>query len=115
MSDAATATPDAPAAGKKPRKKPQRIPLNYALVALQKDESGNVVGFQTVPTPKMDKDNPRRDDYKRAVKAALEAGDQTAVEHYNGKQLTVIAFPEAFCYNAKVQEEVVRKVVITES
>ena len=38
-------------------------------------------------------------DYKRAVLKALKDGEHA--EHYNGKQLTVIGFPEPFCFKAE--------------
>ena len=101
-------------ATKKTTKK-NRTPLTYTLVAIQRDEAGKITGYVPVPQPKIEKMPARRDDFRRAVKDALTKGDESAVEHYNGKQLTVIGHPAPFCFNAKVEEEIVKKVVITES
>lgn len=115
MSDTATTTeptttPPATTTGAKKT----RAPLTYKLVAIEKTADGGVA-FTEVAQPKIEKDIPRRDDFRRAVKKALEGGDEAAVIAWNGKQLTVIGYPEPFTFDAKVEEEVVRKVVITES
>lgn len=103
-SEATTATP---------KRKVNRKPLNYMLCSIRKDADGVIIGFDVVPTPDTDKDKPTRDDYKRGVRKALEAGENA--EDYNGKQLTVVGFPDPFCLTAEVKEVTVRKVSISES
>jgi hypothetical protein len=106
MADTATATT--------PKKKINRTPLNYLLVAVRKDSNGEIQGFDAVKQPDLsEKKNPSRNDYKRAVRKALEAGENA--DDYNGKQLPVLSFPEPFCLSAAVEEVTVRKVSISES
>jgi len=91
-------------------------PLHYRLVAVSRDESGEPTRFDVVPAPDGVKDPKRRDQYKRSVRAVLEAAeDADAVQAYNGKQLTVVAFPDPFMFKAEVKEETIRTVHITES
>lgn len=90
-----------------------RAPMTYQLVAIQKNEQGEITSWNTVPQPEITKANPTRADYKRAVRKALEDGKHA--QAYNGKQLTVIGFPEPFCFKAQVETVEIRKVNITES
>jgi hypothetical protein len=103
----ATATTDAP------KTKRSRTPMTYQLVAIQKNADGEIISWNAVPQPEISKANPTRADYKRAVRKALEDGKNAA--DYNGKQLTVIGFPEPFCFKAEVETVEIRKVNITES
>jgi hypothetical protein len=95
------------------KKKINRTPLNYLLVAIQKDAQGNVIGLTPVPQPELSDGKNSRADYKRAVRKALEDGKNA--DDYNGKQLTVIGFPEPFCLTAAVEVVEVRKVTVSES
>lgn len=108
MSNTDTAQPTTP-----PSAKRGRVPLTYRLVAVGEDEKGEIVDWNLVPQPKLDKENPSRSDYKRAVRKALENGENA--EHYNGKQLAVISFPKSFCFKAKTETVEIRKVNVTEA
>jgi hypothetical protein len=105
MADTATATPT--------KKKINRTPLAYELIEVRVNENG-LKTYHPVPQPDLgDKKSPTRNDYKRAVRKSLEKGENA--EHYNGKQLTVISYPEPFCFNATIETVEVRKVKINES
>lgn len=95
----------------KPKK--TRTNLTYELLTPRLNGNGEKVGYDIVPTPSnVKKDKPRRDDFERGVKAALEAGNEAA-EAYNDKPLLVAAFGPGFCYTAKVEEVTVRKVKVS--
>jgi len=102
----ATATP-------KKTKKP-RAPQTFLLVGVVKDADGNIESFTRLPQPNVTSDTPRRDDIRRAVKKALEEGNEAAVKFYANKDLAVVSFPEPFRYDCAVEEVTVRKVKITE-
>ena len=87
MADTATATT--------PKKKINRTPLNYLLVAVRKDSNGEIQGFDAVKQPDLsEKKNPSRNDYKRAVRKALEAGENA--DDYNGKQPDILRVAERY-------------------
>ncbi len=117
MGDTATTTPGPTTTGPTTTgtTKKTRTPLTYTLVAIQRDESGTITGYVPVPQPTIAKETPRRDDYRRAVKKALEDGEDIAVNHWNGVELTIVGHPESFKFNAKVEEVTVRKVIINET
>jgi hypothetical protein len=92
-------------------KKRSRTPLSYLLCSVQKDGEGNVVSLTPVPQPTVEKNS--RADFKRAVRKCLEDG--VNAEHYNGRQLTVVSFPEPFTFKAEVETVEIRKVSVTES
>lgn len=93
----------------------KRTPMDYDLVEVTFDEDGAPIKWERVSPPDGVKDRKRRDQYKRAVKAVLEdAQDGEAVSRYNDKHLTVISYPKPFIFSAKVKEETIRTVEITE-
>ena len=91
-----------------------RAPQTFMLVEVAKDAEGNIEGFKRLPQPNV-KDTPRREDIKRAVKKALEEGNEAAVKFYANKDLAVVSFPEPFRYDCAVEVVEVRKVKITEA
>jgi len=118
MSDATTATDPAAAAATATKKKRtvNRTPQTMLLCSIERDEAGEIVGFKPVAQPTLAGATARRDDYKRAVRKALEeAPSPEVVAEYNGKQLVVVSFPPPFVFSATVEEQVVRKTVISES
>ena len=105
MTDTATATAD--------KKTINRTPLTYRLVDLRTNDNG-LETYHAVPQPDLgDKKTKTRNDYKRAVRKALEAGENA--EHYNNKDLIVVGYAPAFRFNATVETVEVRKVKITEA
>jgi len=116
MTDTAAATP---ATETKPKK--IRVPLTYELLhrltmrelkAQMAELPEDQVVYLAVKQPaNVKKDKPRRDDFERGVKAALETG--TGAENYNGKALVVAGFSPGFCYSAEVEEVTVRKVKVS--
>ena len=119
MSDATTVTdPAAPAAAapKKKKRTVNRTPQIMLLCSIERDETGEIVSFKPVAQPTLAGDTARRDDYKRAVRKTLEeAPSPEVVADYNNKQLVVVSFPPPFVFSATVEEQVVRKTVISES
>lgn len=110
-------------AGTATTKKKTRKPLNYQMLTPRLDDDGEVIlgedglpaGYDAVPTPpNVKKDAPRREDFDRGVRAALETGSAVA-EQYNGKKLYVAAMADGFCYAAEVVEQTIRKVKITKA
>lgn len=100
-------------ATKTPKKKRNRTPMNYLLCAVQKDADGNVVGLKPVKQPPLPKGSNTRDAFKRAVRKCLEEG--VNADEYNGRQLTVVGFPEPFCFKAEVETVEIRKISISEA
>jgi len=90
-------------------------PLHYRLVSVSLGEGGEPTHFDVLPVPDGVKDPKRRDQYKRAVRAVLEAAeDGERVKLYNGRQLTVVSYPDPFMFRAEIKEETIRTVQITE-
>jgi hypothetical protein len=109
-------------AATKPKTKRTKKPLTYQLLASEtvkslleraSDLPTATVVYVAVPPPNtVRKDKPRRDDYKRGVKAALEAGEN--IEVYNDRALVVGSFGDTFRFKAEVEEVTVRKVKVSE-
>jgi len=101
-------------ATKKKRKTRERAPQTFMLVGVEKDDEGGITGFTRLPQPDVKDGVARREDIRRAVKKALEEGNDAAVKYYANRSLAVISFPEPFSYACEVEEVTVRKVVVKE-
>lgn len=100
---------------KKTKKKPRKTPKTQLLCAVEQDAQGNVLSLKPVQSQPDTGDYRSFQDYKRAVRRALEQGDdKVACDEYNGRRLTVVAFPPPFCFQAEIKEEVIRKTHVTE-
>ncbi len=92
-----------------------RTPQQMVLCRVQRNDDGAITGFVPVVQPPLEGDGPhRRADYERAVKKALEeATNENLLAAYNKTELVVVSFPPPFTFNVKVEEEVIRKTVVS--
>ena len=104
---------DATPTNQKMKKTRNRAPREFVLCRLEFSD-GKRRWTEVDPPEGFDpEDKNNRAAYRKAVRAALEAGKN--VETWNGRQFDVIATVDPFMFSAQVEEIVTRTVKINES